>query len=552
MHVEPRPGGGPSRCGIAQRIEFASAPAGSVPSGHFGAMLAAYDGQILAPARSESRPARREHRGQDHHLLHVRVPLRHPRAPARRRDPLHRRQSGAPAQQGRDLRQGRERHHEAAVAGAPDAPAEAQARAPSAARASSSRSPGTRPSRFSRNALGKDPSDRPEEIRALHRARPDAGAHGPVRAPVRHAELRRARRLLLREHGRRHDLHHRRLVLGVRRAGPRARASSSSCSAPPRTTTPIRSRSRSRSSSARGGRFISINPVRTGYSAIADEWVPIRPGTDGALLLALTHEMIAQGLYDREFVARYTNGGQLVDRRSGLAAPRPARRPTRTADPGNPLYPQNQLWWDRHSNGAGARATRRTPTRACSASSRSPTARRVQPAFQLLADRVRAHTPEWAEGITGIPAATIRRLAHEMGVTARDEKIELPIAWTDCWGERAPDGHRQSGRLPRHARPRGAFERLPDGARARHPDEPARHHRPARAASGTRRRSRAPSRPRRKTPDRARGRAAEHAARGARARLARLARGPVRRRRRRPGAHRQGASPGSTRSRCTA
>ena len=35
-----------------------------------------------------------------------------------------------------------------------------------------------------------------------------------------------------------------------------------------------------------GGRFISINPVRTGYSAIADEWVPIRPGTDGALLRA--------------------------------------------------------------------------------------------------------------------------------------------------------------------------------------------------------------------------------------------------------------------------
>ena len=37
----------------------------------------------------------------------------------------------------------------------------------------------------------------------------------------------------------------------------------------------------------RGGRFISITPVRTGYSAIADEWVPIKPGTDGALLLAI-------------------------------------------------------------------------------------------------------------------------------------------------------------------------------------------------------------------------------------------------------------------------
>ena len=37
--------------------------------------------------------------------------------------------------------------------------------------------------------------------------------------------------------------------------------------------------------------------------------------------------------------------------------------------------------------------------------------------------------------ITGIPAETIRRLAHEMGITARDEKIELPIPWTDAWGK---------------------------------------------------------------------------------------------------------------------
>jgi len=62
-----------------------------------------------------------------------------------------------------------------------------------------------------------------------------------------------------------------------------------------------------------GGRFISVNPVRTGYSAIADEWVPIRPGTDGALLLAIIHEIIQTGLYDRDFLARYTNAGYLID-----------------------------------------------------------------------------------------------------------------------------------------------------------------------------------------------------------------------------------------------
>ena len=59
----------------------------------------------------------------------------------------------------------------------------------------------------------------------------------------------------------------------------------------------------------------------------------------------------------------------------------------------------------------------------------------VKTAFQLLKERVEDNTPEWAEGITGIPAATIRRLAYEMGITARDRKIELPIAWTDAWDE---------------------------------------------------------------------------------------------------------------------
>jgi len=47
-----------------------------------------------------------------------------------------------------------------------------------------------------------------------------------------------------------------------------------------------------------GGRFVSINPVRTGYSAIADEWIPIRPVTDGALLLAVCNVLVETGLYD--------------------------------------------------------------------------------------------------------------------------------------------------------------------------------------------------------------------------------------------------------------
>ena len=182
-----------------------------------------------------------------------------------------------------------------------------------------------------------------------------------------------------------------------------------------------------------GGRFVSINPVRTGYSAVADEWVPIRPGTDGALLLAFIHELIRSGLYDRDFLVRYSNAGQLIDADEASDS-----FGLHVKDSGAPevnaMYPQNKLWWDRltnrpvatHSEGADPYLL---------GSFKLDDGRKVKPAFELLAERVRQTTPEWAEGITGVPAGTIRRLAHEMGMTARDQTIELPIAWTDSWGK---------------------------------------------------------------------------------------------------------------------
>ena len=182
-----------------------------------------------------------------------------------------------------------------------------------------------------------------------------------------------------------------------------------------------------------GGKFISINPVRTGYSAIADEWVPIKPGTDGALLLALIHVLIKQGLYDREFLIQYTNAAELVnqqqeDNEFGMFV-----RSDVPVDEGC-FDPQNKLWWDRNENSeTDARAEGVDPRLlgAYTLSDGMP----VKTGFQLLKERVAENTPEWAEKITGIPADTIYRLAYEMGVTARDQKIELPIAWTDVWGK---------------------------------------------------------------------------------------------------------------------
>ena len=181
----------------------------------------------------------------------------------------------------------------------------------------------------------------------------------------------------------------------------------------------------------RGGRFISINPVRTGYSAIADEWVPIKPGTDGALLLAIIREIVNQGLYDRDFLVQYSNAAELVIDDPARADHGLFKRVEMHIEPGC-FDPENKLWWDRELNIAiGTHTPGADPYLLGSFTLEDGTA--VKPSFQLLKERVQDYTPEWAADITGVPADTIRRLAHEMGVTARDQTIELPIPWTDCW-----------------------------------------------------------------------------------------------------------------------
>jgi anaerobic selenocysteine-containing dehydrogenase len=189
-----------------------------------------------------------------------------------------------------------------------------------------------------------------------------------------------------------------------------------------------------------GGRFISINPVRTGYSAIADEWIPIKPGTDGALFMALLHELIENDLIDRPFLKRFTNAPQLVvltdGEREGLFAfdPDPAKGP-----PGDGRNPHNKLVWDSASGSVKAAYPEGIADGCDPALEGHYTladGTKVAPSFELLRERVATCTPEWAAQITGIPADRIRKLAREMGETALKQAFELPIPWTDAWGKR--------------------------------------------------------------------------------------------------------------------
>src|SRR5918995_4636929 len=75
----------------------------------------------------------------------------------------------------------------------------------------------------------------------------------------------------------------------------------------------------------RGGRVVVIDPRRTGTAERADEWLPIVPGTDAALLLAVCHVLFADGLVDLGTLAGRVDGVEEVGRAGGRLGPRAGR-----------------------------------------------------------------------------------------------------------------------------------------------------------------------------------------------------------------------------------
>lgn len=62
----------------------------------------------------------------------------------------------------------------------------------------------------------------------------------------------------------------------------------------------------------RGTKIISIEPRLTWFASRAERWLQLRPGTDGALAMGFLNVIINQGLYDKEFVEKWTNAPHLI------------------------------------------------------------------------------------------------------------------------------------------------------------------------------------------------------------------------------------------------
>ena len=171
---------------------------------------------------------------------------------------------------------------------------------------------------------------------------------------------------------------------------------------------------------ARGAKLVVVDPRSAGLANKADQWLRVRPGSDGALALGLAGVMIEEGWFDREFVTRWTNGPFLVREDTGQLLT--------VADLVEGGDAAERIAWD-----AGAGAPLRYDTRRGAyervdadlalagryeiAGPQGTIA--CRPAFDLYAELCRSYPPERVEEITWIPAAQIRETARLIGTAGR-------------------------------------------------------------------------------------------------------------------------------------
>ncbi|KFN41753.1 hypothetical protein N790_12225 [Arenimonas malthae CC-JY-1] len=179
----------------------------------------------------------------------------------------------------------------------------------------------------------------------------------------------------------------------------------------------------------RGAKVVAVNPVRSGYGAIADEWIGIRPGTDGLFAFALIHELLKADRIDLDYLVNFTNAHWLVVDNPGGADDGLFARDAE----GRPLC------WNRDLASVGAAPAEGTGLNPAVVGEYTlPDGRRVRPAFHLVARRYLdpQYAPEAVAERCGVPAATIRRIAAEIAAAAFDDPVVIEQPWTDMHGRR--------------------------------------------------------------------------------------------------------------------
>ncbi len=186
---------------------------------------------------------------------------------------------------------------------------------------------------------------------------------------------------------------------------------------------------------ADGMKMVVVDPMCNFASAKATEWVPIRVGTDAALALAMCNVMVNElGVYDASYLKAKTNAPYLIG---------PDGLYVRDAETDAPLV------WDSAAGQARPFGDADAEDMALEGSFEAQGVG-CQPAFDILRQHLEQFTPDWAEEISTIPAADVRRLGTEFASEARIgstiviDGVTLPYRPAAAIAFRGSQGHMNS------------------------------------------------------------------------------------------------------------
>jgi anaerobic selenocysteine-containing dehydrogenase len=155
-----------------------------------------------------------------------------------------------------------------------------------------------------------------------------------------------------------------------------------------------------------GTKIICIDPTNSETAKLCDEWISIRPGSDGALALALAHQLLKDDLIDKAFLASHTDFPLLINVDS--------RKAIHERDISSQDGPERVTWCNEQSavvplSEAISPALSKRFTVELADGSKC----KVATVFELFKDMVDAMSPSTAADITGVDEATIISLARE-------------------------------------------------------------------------------------------------------------------------------------------
>jgi len=148
-------------------------------------------------------------------------------------------------------------------------------------------------------------------------------------------------------------------------------------------------------------KVVVVEPRLSGCAAKADEWVSVRPGKDVVMLLAMAKVLIDANTIDEPFLVEFTNAPQLVDTAGIILKGKDGKTP---------------LVWDTVTASAKPYVAGVKPALK---GSYTVEGKPMRTAFQVLSDSIKDITPQYAEEVAGVPAATIVRLAQLFAKEAR-------------------------------------------------------------------------------------------------------------------------------------